>query len=180
LYSKIRKKINNIPSSESKRYKEYLLRVFKGMSKYELEKFSKEFFKSVVQKRLHTVVIEKMMEHKKQGHIIIIASGGFENYLKYFANEYNIDYYFCTKLEFLNDRLTSKIDGNECLGLEKVNQLKQLDLNSYDLKNSYVYSDDQSDQPLFDLVGNKILVKNKQNTNWADYRYIILDVKSNA
>jgi phosphoserine phosphatase len=66
------------------------------------------------------------------------------------------------------------------LGLEKVNQLKQLDLNSYDLKNSYVYSDDQSDQPLFDLVGNKILVKNKQNTNWADYRYIILDVKSNA
>jgi phosphoserine phosphatase len=66
------------------------------MSKYELEKFSKEFFKSVVQKRLHTVVIEKMMEHKKQGHIIIIASGGFENYLKYFANEYNIEYYFCT------------------------------------------------------------------------------------
>jgi len=180
LYSKIRKRFNQIPSSDSKKYKEYLLKVYNEISKYEMESYSEEFFKTVIRNRLHKVVIEKLLEHKNQGHRIIIVSGGFENYLKYFVNEYQVDYLLSTKLEFENGKFTSKIDGNECLGIEKVKQLKQLDLNNYDLENSYVYSDHHSDKPLFDLVGNKVLVKNKQNTKWANDRYKILDVSSNA
>ncbi len=176
IYSKLRNRLNRISSSDSKRYKEYLLEVYKNISKSKLDIYSKEFYEMIIKTRLHNMVIDKLKEHQKQGYIIVIISGGFENYLKYFVEEYKIDFLFCTKLEFIDDKFTSKIDGAECLGLEKVNQLRKLDLTKYDLENSYVYSDHHSDKPLFDLVTNKIVVKSKQNLDWIDERYDILDV----
>ena len=176
IYSKIRNRLNRISSSDSKRYKEYLLEVYKNISKSKFDIYSKEFYEMIIKTRLHNIVIDKLKEHQKQGYVIVIVSGGFENYLKYFVEEYKIDFLFCTKLEFIDDKFTSKIDGVECLGLEKVNQLRKLDLTKYDLENSYVYSDHHSDKPLFDLVTNKIVVKSKQNLDWIDERYDILDV----
>lgn len=176
IYSKLRNRLNRISSSDSKRYKEYLLEVYKNISKSKFDIYSKEFYEMIIKTRLHNMVIDKLKEHQKQGYIIVIISGGFENYLKYFVEEYKIDFLFCTKLEFIDDKFTSKIDGVECLGLEKVNQLRKLDLTKYDLENSYVYSDHHSDKPLFDLVTNKIVVKSKQNLDWIDERYDILDV----
>jgi len=180
VYSKIRKRLNRISSSESKRYKEYLLKNFIGMSKSEFDANAKEFYEDIVKNRLHKLVIEKLHEHKNQGDTIVIVSGGFENYLKYFIEEHTIEHLFCTKLEFIDKKFTSKIGGKECLGVEKVNQLKKLDLTQYDLENSYVYSDHHSDKPLFDLVRNKIVIKSKQNLDWIDERYAILDVNKNA
>ena len=176
IYSKLRNRLNRISSSDSKRYKEYLLEVYKNISKSKFDIYSKEFYEMIIKTRLHNMVIDKLKEHQKQGYIIVIISGGFENYLKYFVEEYKIDFLFCTKLEFIDGKFTSKIDGVECLGLEKVNQLRKLDLTKYDLENSYVYSDHHSDKPLFDLVTNKIVVKSKQNLDWIDERYDILDV----
>ncbi len=176
ILSKTRRKLNKISSSESKKYKEYLLKDFCGMSEQKFEIYAKDFFDEVIQYRLHDKVIKKLQYHKGLGHTLVVASGGFECYLKYFVKKYEMDLLFCTKLEFVNGRLTSKIMQNECLGGEKINRLKTLKLEKYDLKNSYVYSDHRSDIPLFDLVGNKVLVKNKQDVSWIDHNYKVLSV----
>lgn len=176
VYSKIRKRLNPISSSESKRYKEYLLKIFVGMRKSKFDENAKEFYEDIVKNRIHKQVIEKLYEHKNQGDVVVIVSGGFENYLKYFVQDYKIEHLFCTQLEFKNDKFTSKILGIECLGEEKVNQIKKLDMSQYDLENSFVYSDHHSDMPLFSLVGNKIVVKNRQKIDWINDSFKIMDI----
>ena len=160
ILAKIIKKINKIPSSDSKRYKENLMRVFYGVKKEEMGKYAAEFYRSIVINRLHKSVIEALLWHQKSGHIIVVVSGGFEVYLRHFAKSYGIDYLISTKLEF------KKV---ELLGSE-------LNLKEFDLQNSFFYSDSRSDMPLFTLVGNKIVVKNTQNIDWIDDKFKVLKV----
>ena len=177
IRSRIIKKTNKIPSSDSKRYKENLMRVFYGIKKEEMDKYAAEFYSSIVANRLHKNAIEALLAHQKSGHIIVVISGGFEVYLKYFAKSYGIDYLISTKLEFKNGAFTSKIAGDECLGDKKVELLgRELNLKEFDLKNSFCYSDSRSDMPLFSLVGNKVVVKNAQNTDWIDDGFKVLKV----
>lgn len=177
ILAKIIKKINKIPSSDSKRYKENLMRVFYGVKKEEMGKYAAEFYRSIVINRLHKSVIEALLWHQKSGHIIVVVSGGFEVYLRHFAKSYGIDYLISTKLEFKNGFFTSKIAGDECLGDKKVELLgSELNLKEFDLQNSFFYSDSRSDMPLFTLVGNKIVVKNTQNIDWIDDKFKVLKV----
>ena len=98
-------------------------------------------------------------------------------YLRHFTKSYGIDYLVSTKLEFKNGIFTSKIAGDECLGDKKVELLgSKLNLKEFDLKNSFCYSDSRSDMPLFSLVGNKIVVKNAQSTDWIDDGFKVLKV----
>jgi len=171
------KKMNKIPSTDSKRYKENLMQVFYGIKKEEIDKYAVEFYRSIVANRLHKSVIEALLEHQKSGHIIVVVSGGFEVYLRHFAKSYSIDYLVSTKLEFKNGVFTSKIAGDECLGDKKVELLgNELNLKEFDLQNSFFYSDSRSDIPLFLLFGNKIVVKNAQNTDWIDDEFKVLKV----
>jgi putative phosphatase len=97
--------------------------------------------------------------------------------LRHFAKSYSIDYLVSTKLEFKNGVFTSKIAGDECLGDKKVELLgNELNLKEFDLQNSFFYSDSRSDIPLFLLFGNKIVVKNAQNTDWIDDEFKVLKV----
>ena len=177
IRAKIIKKMNKIPSSDSKRYKENLMRVFYGIKKEEMDKYAVEFHRSIVANRLHKSVIEALLAHQKSGYIVVVVSGGFEVYLRYFAKSYGVDYLISTKLEFKNDVFTSKIAGDECLGDKKVELLgSELNLKEFDLKNSFCYSDSRSDMPLFSLVGNKIIVKNAQSTDWIGDEFKVLKV----
>ena len=171
------KKMNKIPSTDSKRYKENLMQVFYGIKKEEIDKYAVEFYRSIVANRLHKSVIEALLAHQKSGHIVVVVSGGFEVYLRHFAKSYGIDYLISTKLEFKNGVFTSKIAGDECLGDKKVELLgNELNLKEFDLQNSFFYSDSRSDIPLFLLLGNKIVVKNAQNTDWIDDEFKVLKV----
>lgn len=166
-----------IPSSYSKKYKENLLKPFYGMSSKYIDDYAAEFYNKIISKRLHKTVIDRLLWHKQNGDTLVIASGGFYTYLKYFAKDYGIDYLICTRLMFENGVFVSKILGNECLGDEKIKILRQaLNLNRYDLSNSFCYSDSKSDIPLFTLVGNKIVVVNHQDTSWINDSFKILKV----
>lgn len=177
IYAKVMKKINKIPPSNSKEYKENLMQVFYGIEEETINKYCSEFYSKVILNRLHRCVIEALLYHKKERHIIAIVSGGFDIYLKYFARDFGVDYLICTKLEFKSGIFVSKILGDECLGNGKLELLsKNLNLSDYDLLNSFCYSDSRSDLPLFSLVGNKVIVKNNQDISWANDSFQILEV----
>lgn len=164
---KIKKKLNTIPSSDSKRYKEYLLGSYRHVTEEEFERLSVEFFDNVVLKKLHQPVLDKLLEHKNNGDIVVVASGGFENYLKHFKGKFNVDYLFCTKLKFEKKRFTGFVDGNECLGVEKARQVKSFFRPfNIDWARSSVYSDHENDLPLFELAGRKVLVQTSRSLDW--------------
>lgn len=162
-----RKRLNRIPSTDSKRFKENSLKAFRGMEEEKVNQSSREFFEAAIQKKLHKQVLERLQAHKLAGDIIVLASGGFENYLKFFKEYFGADHMFCTKLQFKNSKFTGLIEGKECLGIEKSARVKNFFLEfDIDWKNSFVYSDHRSDLPLFELAGNKIVVQNRQQLDW--------------
>jgi HAD superfamily hydrolase (TIGR01490 family) len=124
-------------------------------------------------------VVKQLLWHKKQGHIVVIVSGGFNEYINYYAKKYDVDHVIATELEISNGKFTGKISGIDCMGINKIEKLKNsISLNEYDLENSYAYSDHISDIPLLSLVGNGVGVDFGQDTRWVSLmNYEVMSVK---
>ncbi|MFC1770876.1 HAD-IB family hydrolase [Candidatus Margulisiibacteriota bacterium] len=175
---KLRSRFNAISSSDSLCYKNYRLKPYKGFSHDQLDEFAEEFFKQVLKKRVHQTVLERLIEHKKNKFTIIVVSGGFEIYLKKFAANFKVDKVLATKLAFRKDVFQGCIEGEECLGQKKIERLsKTINLDEYDLKNSFAYTDHESDIELLELVGNPCVVKKKwASALWCRPKWTIMNV----
>ncbi|MFN5704754.1 MAG: HAD family hydrolase [bacterium] len=174
FYTKLRKRFE--PKAINDRlHKEYLLKPFKGYSEEWIDKIAFDFYNDVIRRRLKKKVLNEFSKHKSVGDKLIIASGGFDVYLKYFELEFQPEILICTKLEFRNGIFTGKFKGEEVLSENKALQVKlELSEEIIAWQDSYVYSDHISDLPLFNLVGNRIVVDIGQDKNWlaADYKVI--------
>lgn len=174
IYTKLRKRFE--PKSINDRlHKEFLLNPFKGYSEEWIDKIAFDFYTNVIRGRLNKKVLNEYSNHKTVGDKLIIASGGFDVYLKYFELEFQPELLICTKLEFKNSIFTGKFKGEEVLSENKAMQVKfELSGDLIAWQDSYVYSDHISDLPLFNLVGNKIVVDIGQDKSWlsADYKVI--------
>jgi len=153
----------------SKKNKEFRFKPYKGISAKLFNEYSEYFYINIIRPRLSLKILSLLSNHRKEGFLIVIASGGFECYIKHFVEDYNIDYAVSTKLNFDNNQFSSLIEGNECLGEEKVKRVKHMFKNfDVDWNNSFVYSDHISDQPLFNLVLNKVFVDSGQSKEWIN------------
>ena len=173
FYAKLRKRFEPKPLND-KMHKEYLLRTFKGLSKEWIDKIAFDFYNDVIRNRFNKKVLNEYHKHKSLGDKLIIASGGFDVYLKYFELEFKPDLLICTKLEFKNKLFSGSFNGEEVLSENKSKRVKhELSKDDIAWQESYVYSDHVSDLPLFNLVGNKILVDIGQDKSWLTKDYIV-------
>lgn len=161
------------------RHKKWQLRQLKGLSREKLNIIANEYVKKELLPKENKLLVEKMLWHKKQGHDIAIVSGGFSEYIKEYAKIYDIDYVIATDLEFIDGKSTGKIDGIDCMGINKIEKIRSIiDLNKYDLLNSFAYSDHISDIPLLSFVGNGVVVDFGEDIKWAKLMdYEVLNVK---
>jgi HAD superfamily hydrolase (TIGR01490 family) len=160
------------------KHKIWQLKQIKGLNEEEMKEIVKIYVEKELIPRENKKIVEKLLWHKKRGDEIAIVSGGFSEYIKYYAKIYGIDYVIATDLEIKNDVYTGKIKGIDCMGINKIKKLKEvINLNEYDLKSSYAYSDHISDIPLLSLVGNPFVVNFGQDIEWAKImEYKIIDV----
>jgi len=176
LNLKIRKLLPLVSESDSLKFKNYLFAPYHGICKKKMELISREFTQQVLLKKEHKQVIQRLQWHKNKGHTIILLSGGFETYLKYYASIYNIKYVIGTTLFYDSQDYFQGIE-QECLGKFKVEKLEKcINLDDYDLQNSYAYSDAESDLPMLRLVGNSYVVKNKQDIRWKEKNWEVIDI----
>jgi len=168
LLLKLRKRIILfLYGDQNKKCKELLLWPFRGLSQEQFEDICGNFYESVVKKRLNIIVVNEIINKKKEGYLIAVVSGGFDVYLRFFQNEYEIDHVISTKLSFYKCNFLAKIEGEECLGFKKVESLNYLfNSSQVDYNNSVVYTDHISDLPLLNLVGRKIVVYDKEQPLW--------------
>ncbi|WP_419678378.1 HAD family hydrolase [Aliarcobacter lanthieri] len=161
------------------RHKKWQLRQLKGLSREKLNIIANEYVKKELLPKENKLLVEKMLRHKKQGHDIAIVSGGFSEYIKEYAKIYDIDYVIATDLEFIDGKATGKIDGIDCMGINKIEKIRSIiDLDKYDLLNSFAYSDHISDIPLLSFVGNGIVVDFGEDIKWAKLmNYEVVNVK---
>ena len=100
--------------------------------------------------------------------MIVIVSGGFSEYIREYAKKNGIDKVIATDLEIKNGKYTGKIKGLDCIGINKILKLfESVNINEFDLKNSYAYTDHFSDIPIISLVGNRFFITKKEVPDWT-------------
>jgi len=161
------------------RHKKWQLKQLKGLSIETMQMIAKNYVEKELLPKENKKVVERLQWHKNQGHIIAIVSGGFSEYIKFYAKKYDIEYVIATDLEVVNNIYTGKINGIDCMGINKIEKLRNtLNIEEYSLKDSYAYSDHISDIPLLSFVGNGVVVDFGQDIKWANLmNYEVLNVK---
>ena len=117
------------------------------------------FFQRHLLEIVRIKALKKIEWHKGKGHLTFIISSCPDIYILPLAELLGCDGYECSKLFYEDTKFIGKLEGKDCIGVEKVHRLKPLVRNKdLDLANSYAYSDHESDLPLLELVSNPVVV----------------------
>lgn len=134
------------------RAKEAMLTYFlEGLTQEKLQQLSQDFANQKLPKLLRTEALQRLRWHQSQGHQTLLVSASLEAYLLPFALTMGFDQIIGTQLEIQNSRLTGRILGKNCYGLEKVKRLTTLlgDLSGYCI---YAYGDSRGDLELLGVA----------------------------
>lgn len=144
-----------------------LLNNLKGLSYDVLNQEAKNYYQEEIKPNLIKETIQELKRLKADNYEIVIVSGGYDIYLHYFAQEYNIDQLLCSNLLFKESAFTGSLDGKDCMGDEKVVRLKKLlDKCNVDSYESIAYSDSISDLPFLKFANQAVVVSRKPQ-KWA-------------
>ena len=148
--------------------------LLKGFSKEEGLKIFRWINSNYVLKSLRSDVMALVQRHRNQGHIIILLSGSFTDFLETVKQRLGANYVVGTKLEVRNNSYTGRIVRPLCYGTNKARLLKefisQTRLN-IDLGLSFAYADSIVDAPVLETVGNPVATyPDKELLNLAQRR----------
>lgn len=143
-----------------------LLECCRGIKKAEMEKLALNYYVEIVRPRLIKATMDKLTFYQNNGYRIYIVSGGFDMYLKYFAEEFNIDGVFATHVQFKGNLCTGRFDGIDCMGANKIKILKEyFETNKID---GVAFSDSVTDLPLLKFATTGFAVGcDAGRLNWA-------------
>lgn len=147
--------------------KKIKLAQLRGFTRDKLEQFAKEYYQAVIKPNFIDHILNRMLELQNNGYEIVIVSGGYDIYLRYFAEEYNINNVISTRIGFdRNDVCTGTFDGLDCLYKNKVRLLDEI----YEKDNihSIAFSDSSSDIPFLMWAESAYVVSKGQHQRWQD------------
>lgn len=144
--------------------KSMLLYQIRGCSYEELDTLAKDFYETKIRTNFIEPVLQSLINDIKANKTVVLVSGGYDIYLKYFAEDFNIQHVVCTSLKFKNGKFSGSINGVDCMNEKKVEILKH-HLQAYNLSSIYKgitgYSDSETDIPLFLLCDRRVAVIKK-------------------
>lgn len=157
--------------------KRIILWQLRGMNKSKMENLAEDYYRNEITQNLHKDILELITEYQKAGWLIYIASGGYDVYLRFFISDYSIDGCCCTRLKFVNNVFSGKMEGKDCMRREKVQMMnKALGDN---VENTVAYSDSKSDIPLLLWADKGVVVSKEKHRAWViDYgleEYMLLN-----
>jgi phosphatidylglycerophosphatase C len=118
-----------------------------------IQKFNddcKAFTKTIMPRLIKADAHQTIKKFQSENTEIVIVSASAENWVAPWCIQQNIAF-LCTKLEVKDNKITGKLSGQNCNGLEKVNRIKQqFDMASYE--NIYCYGDTDGDKPMLRLA----------------------------
>ncbi len=137
----------------------FLTRISAGTSIHRLNLIADDFVEMTMKNGLHADASRRITKHLDEGDFLVLASASFDFYVKKIAQNLNFDLIICTAAEWdKNKRLTGKIAGKNCYGLDKRTavdtHLAPLDFTG----EITVYSDHLSDWPIFELADKAVVI----------------------
>lgn len=135
----------------NQRAKERILRFFYGKKLREdfqadCDRFASDIIPGLIRPKALTE-IKKLQEN---GIEVVIVSASAENWLTRWCNEQGVSL-IATKLETRSNKITGKIEGNNCHGEEKVRRINER-YQLADYGKIYCYGDTKGDKPMLKLA----------------------------
>lgn len=138
--------------------KEIELCPLKGYKEEVLNEAAQRFYAEVIKPNLIPEVMKEYHRYQQEGYRVVLISGGFGIYLRYFAEEHGIDKndVISSNVQIKRGKATGKLEGLDCMGQNKVILLEQ----QFDKDKIYseAISDSPSDLPLLKWVNRGIAV----------------------
>ncbi len=136
--------------SNQKTKEEVLSYFFGSMSLPKFEELCTDFATNKLPSLIRKDALTEIKKLQQKEIEIVIVSASPQNWITQWASLKKIQL-IATKLELKNNRLTGKIEGNNCYGQEKVNRIKKkFQLSSY--REIYAYGDSSGDEPMLQLA----------------------------
>ena len=158
-----------IRAYDEKMVKESFLKFLEDKTENEVKDLAKGFYNDKLSKLLYKDGLDMIKKLKSEGFKIYLISASPEFYLFELYSIKEVDKIIGTKFKFENNKFIRKMDGLNCKGQEKVRRLTEClkkENIEVDFKNSYMFSDSISDQPLLDKVGNPYLINYKKQSKF--------------
>ena len=143
--------------------KRVVLWQLKGVSFEQCDQLAYKYFKEELLPNVVKPVVEKLKEHLAQKDRLVILSGGYDVYIKYFAAHFGIREYVSSTIAFENNRCLGTMDGKDCMRDNKVEYLRPL----LEGETTICYTDSISDLPILELVDEPIVVSKNAPQQWA-------------
>lgn len=106
-------------------------------------------------------VVERLHEHQKDGHLVMLVSGGFRELLEMLAEELSVRYVVGTEAQVARGRYTGRATGLAITGRGKVEGIRLLAEReglALDWAACHAYADSRTDIPLLETVGHPVAV----------------------
>tara|TARA_B100000886_G_scaffold226631_1_gene157939 strand:- start:2703 stop:4253 length:1551 start_codon:yes stop_codon:yes gene_type:complete len=153
-----------------KEFKEKFLKIFDICKMFNDN--SENHFNKLILSKLRNEAIAKLNYHKKKGHKIYLCSAAPEILLKHLAKTLEVKI-ISTRLVFIDKKWLPHIDGLNCSGQEKLNQIiKNISpINKIDLE---VYGDSLGDKEILEAADHPHF----RNFETRDVPYPLISIKS--
>jgi HAD superfamily hydrolase (TIGR01490 family) len=138
-----------------------MLKFYRHKRLEEFQQGAATFYREHLKPHLAPNLLEKVEQHHRDGHVLVLISGSIRYLLEPVAGDLGFHHLLCTDLEVGSDGLlTGRAKGPLCLdGTKRILAEKLAKEANIDLSASYAYGNHQSDLPLLQLVGNPSAVE---------------------
>lgn len=144
--------------------KRMILWQLKGVSYEVCDQMAKKYFEEELLPNVVQPIVEKLKWHLANGDSVCILSGGYDVYIKYFAEYYGVKEILSSKVAFCKGKCLGKMEGMDCMRENKLAYIRPY-LNG---ERTIFYSDSKSDLPLLKMVDEAIVVSHDASQQWAE------------
>ena len=150
-------------------YKRKELSLLKGLSYEEMDRLAKQFYEEKIIPELVTETNDELKKKQKEGYRIVIVSGAFDIYLKYFCMDNGVYDIIATTLDFQNGKFQGKWSGTDCMREEKINRYERwMKDNHVTGKPAICYSDSITDLPILKYCNEAVVISRNNHQHWID------------
>jgi len=139
--------------------KKFLGAIVGGVFRDDIDQFVNHFLNITLEDQIKKSALQEIQQHKQLGNNLLLATASFDFYAIKLGEKLGFDTIICTKSRWDdNDRLMGDIDGNNCYGKHKFENVSRYIQENLSNTHTILYTDHHSDLPLMEWVDEGIAI----------------------